>query len=83
VRDYTPEVESTKDDAIAILNGAAVVAAVTGIWTKPLLLGIVGLAVAVVAYFLEPRSKGRTIVAVILITIFGMLARWAFGYTVA
>jgi hypothetical protein len=82
-REYTPEVESTRDDAVAVLNACAVVVAVTGVWTKPILLGMVALAVAVIAYFLQPHSKGRTIVAVILVTIIGMLLRWAFGYTVA
>ena len=82
-REYTPEAESTRDDAIAVLNACSVVIAVTGIWTKPILLGMVALAVAVIAYFLQPQSKGRTIVAVILVTVIGMLLRWAFGYTVA
>jgi len=83
VREYTPEYQSFRDDAIAILNGAAVTVAVAGFWSKPVFLGPVALAIAVLGYFLSPRSKGGTIVAVIVITILAVLGRWFAGYPVA
>jgi len=47
-REYTPEYESFRDDALAVLNGAAVVIAVTGFWSKPLYMGPIALAVALI-----------------------------------
>ena len=73
LRDYTPENESFRDDFVAILGASAVVIAVMGTWTKPLLMGPVALVVAAIAYVLAPRSKGYTIVAVLVITLFALL----------
>ena len=83
MREYTPEYESFKDDAVAVLNGAAVVIAVTGFWTKPLFMGPIALAVAVFGYFLSPRAKGGTIMAVIVLTILAVITRWLWGYSIA
>jgi uncharacterized membrane protein len=76
VRDYTPEYESFRDDAVAVINGIAVVIALAGTWTRPIYMGIIGLIVALFGYFLNPRSKGGHILAVILITIFAILETW-------
>jgi hypothetical protein len=46
-------------------------------------LGPVALVVALLAYFLNPASKGKTIIAVIVITLLAVLARWLGGYNVA
>jgi hypothetical protein len=43
----------------------------------------VALAIAVIGYFLSPRSKGGTIIAVIVITMLAVLGRWIAGYSVA
>jgi hypothetical protein len=83
VREYTPEYETFRDDALAVLNGAAVTVAVAGFWAKPVFLGPVALVVALLAYFLNPASKGKTIIAVIVITLLAVLARWLGGYNVA
>jgi hypothetical protein len=83
VREYTPEYQSFRDDAIAILNGAAVTVAIAGFWSKPVFLGPIALAIAVIGYFLSPRSRGGTIIAVIVITILAVLGRWIAGYPVA
>jgi len=76
VRDYTPEYESFRDDAVAIINGLAIVVALAGTWTRPIFMGIIGLVIALFGYFLNPRSKGGHILAVILITIFALLETW-------
>jgi hypothetical protein len=76
VRDYTPEYESFRDDAVAIINGLAVVIALAGTWTRPIYMGIIGLIVALFGYFLNPRSKGGHILAVCLITVFAVLETW-------
>ena len=83
MREYTPEYESFRDDALAVLNGAAVTVAVAGFWAKPVFLGPLALLVAVLAYFMTPASKGRSIVAVIVITLLALLVRWQGGYGVA
>jgi hypothetical protein len=83
VREYTPEYESFRDDALAVLNGAAVTVAVAGFWAKPVFLGPLALLVAVLAYFMTPASKGRSIIAVIVITLLALLVRWQGGYSVA
>jgi hypothetical protein len=83
VREYTPEYETFREDALAVLNGAAVTVAVAGFWAKPVFLGPVALVVALLAYFLNPASKGKTIIAVIIITLLAVLARWLGGYNVA
>jgi hypothetical protein len=76
VRDYTPEYESFRDDAVAVINGLAVVIALAGTWTRPLIMGVLGLLVALCGYFLTPRSKGGHILAVCLITVFAVLETW-------
>jgi hypothetical protein len=76
VRDYTPEYESFRDDAVAVISGLAIVFALVGTWTRPLYMGLIGLVVALVAYFLDPRSKGGHILAVCLITVFAILETW-------
>jgi len=81
VRDYTPEYESYKDDAVAIINGAAIAVAVLGVWTKPVFTGPIALVLALIGYFLTPKSRGGTILAVCLITVFALLVLWADGYS--
>jgi hypothetical protein len=76
VRDYTPEYESFRDDAVAVINALAIVLAVAGTWTKPLYMGVAGLLVAMAGYFLDPRSRGGHILAVCLITVFAILETW-------
>jgi hypothetical protein len=83
VREYTPEYESFRDDALAVLNGAAVTVAVAGFWGKPVYLGPLALLVALLAYFMTPASKGRSIIAVIVITLLALLVRWQGNYPVA
>jgi hypothetical protein len=83
VRDYTPEYESFRDDALAVLSATAVVVAVSGFWWKPVYAGPIALAVAVLAYAMTSRSKGGTIVAVLVITLLALLVRWLGGYAVA
>ena len=83
MREYTPEYETFRDDAIAVLNGASVTIAVAGFWAKPVFMGPIALVVALLAYFMTPTSKGRTIIAVIVITLLALLGRWLGGYNVA
>ena len=83
MREYTPEYESFREDALAVLNGAAVTVAVAGFWAKPVYLGPLALLVALLAYFMTPNSKGKSIVAVIVITLLALLVRWQGGYSVA
>ena len=82
MRDYTPEYESFQDDALAVLSGAAVTIADTGFWWKPVYAGPIALAIAVIAYFLTPRARGGTIIAVAVITLAAMLGRWIANYPV-
>jgi hypothetical protein len=82
VREYTPEYESFRDDAIAVLNGAAITVAVCGFWAKPVFMGPIALVVALFGFVLEPRAKGNTIIAVLVITIAAMLGRWVMNYPV-
>ena len=83
MREYTPENESFRDDAIAILNGSAVVVAVVGFWASPLFMGPIALAVAALGWVLSPRAKGGTIVAVAVISVLALLVRWQWGYSVS
>jgi hypothetical protein len=83
LRDYTPEYESFKDDALAVLNASAIVIAVTGFWSKPIFAGPIALVVALIAYALSPRSRGGTIIAVLVITLAAVLGRWLAGYPIA
>jgi hypothetical protein len=76
VRDYTPEYESFRDDAVALINALAIVLAVAATWTRPLYMGVAGLLVAMAGYLLDPRSRGGHILAVCLITIFAILETW-------
>jgi apolipoprotein N-acyltransferase len=82
LREYTPELESFREDALAVLNGAAVTMAVAGFWWKPVFSGPVALVVALLAYAMSPRSKGGTIVAVLVVTLVALLTRWLFSYSV-
>ena len=82
MRDYTPEYESFRDDAVAVLGGTAVTLAVSGFWWKPVYAGALGLVVALIAWYLSPRSKGGTIIAVGVLTILAMVTRWQMGYKV-
>jgi hypothetical protein len=79
----TPEYESYKDDALAVLNGVAFTIAVMGVWTKPLYTGPIALALAVFGYFLSPTGKGGMILAVIITTIAALLIRWQMGYSIS
>jgi hypothetical protein len=81
VRDYTPEYESYRDDAVAIINGAAIAVAVVGVWTKPVFTGPIALVLALIGYFLTPKARGGTILAVCLITVFALLVLWVDGYS--
>jgi hypothetical protein len=83
VREYSPEYESFKDDALAVLSGAAVVIATVGFWSKPLFMGPIALAVALLAYLLSPRSRGGTIVAVLVLTLLAILGRWLMNYSIS
>ncbi len=83
MREYTPEYESFREDALAVLSGAAITIAVAGFWAKPVFMGPLALLVALLAYFLNPTSKGKTIVAVIVITLLALVGRWLAGYSVA
>ncbi len=73
MRDYTPEYESFRDDAVAVINALAIVFAVVGWWTRPIYMGILALAVALFGYFLNPRSRGGHILAVCIITVLAIL----------
>ena len=81
MRDYTPEYESYRDDAVAIINGAAIAVAVVGVWTKPVFTGPIALVLALIGYFLTPRARGGTIIAVCLITVFALLVLYVDGYS--
>ncbi len=76
MRDYTPEYESFRDDTVAVVNGLAIVVALAGTWTRPIYMGMIGLVIALIGYFLNPRSKGGHILAVCLITVFAILETW-------
>jgi len=73
MREYIPEQESFREDAVAVVNASAIVVAVAGTWTRPIYLGIIALLIAVIGYFMTPRSKGGHILAVCLITLFAVL----------
>ena len=81
MRDYTPEYESYKDDAVAVINGAAIAVAVVGVWTKPVFTGPIALVLALIGYFLTPKARGGTILAVCLITVFALLVLYVDGYS--
>ena len=84
MRDYSPvEQESFRDDAIAVLNGAAVTIAVIGTWTRPAFMGPIAFLVAILTYFMNPRSRGGTVLAVCLITLFALLETWYLGHQLA
>ncbi|MGZ4431313.1 MAG: hypothetical protein ACXVYV_06660 [Gaiellales bacterium] len=83
MREYTPEYESFRDDAVAIINASAIVIALMGTWTRPVFMGPIALLVAVVGYLLAPRSRGGTILAVCLITLFALLETWLRGASLA
>jgi hypothetical protein len=83
VRDYTPEYESFRDDAVALIGGAAVAISVMSFWKSPAFMGPIALAVAIVAYLLSPRSKGGTILAVLLVTLLAMLVTYLRDGTLA
>jgi hypothetical protein len=80
MRDYTPETESFRDDAIAILNGAAITVAVIGFWTRPAFMGPIAFLVALLTYFMDPRSRGGTILAVCVITLCALLTTAYLGH---
>jgi apolipoprotein N-acyltransferase len=83
LRDYTPESESFRDDAMALLNGVAITIAVMGMWTRPVFMGIIALLVAVLAYFMSPRSRGGTVLAVMIIMVVALLETWWLGHSLA
>ena len=76
----TPEYESYKQDAIAVLNGVAFTIALMGVWTKPLYTGPIALLLAVFGYFMSPTGRGSMIIVVIVTTIAALLIRWQWGY---
>ena len=59
MREYTPEQESFRDDAVAVINAGAIVIAVAGTWTRPIFMGIIALLVAVIGYFMAPTLARR------------------------
>ena len=81
--EYHPETESFRDDAVAILNGCAIAVTIMGAWTNPVLLGIAGLAVAVLTYPMSSRNRGGTILAVLILTFAIILLRYVAGYSLA
>lgn len=83
MRDYTPETESFRDDAIAILNGTAITVAIIGFWTRPVFMAVIALLVAFLTYFMDPRSRGGTILAVFAIGILSLLTTWFLGHQIA
>jgi hypothetical protein len=83
LRDYTPETESFRDDALALMNGVAITIAVMGTWTKPVYMGLIALVIAVAAYFMSPRSRGGTVLAVMIITVIALVESWYLGYSLA
>lgn len=82
-QDHHPETETFRDDAVAILNGCAIAVTVIGAWTNPVLLGIVGLAVAVLTFPMSERNRGGTIIAVLILTFAILLLRYIAGYSLA
>ena len=81
--EYTSEYESFRDDAIAILSGVAITIAVIGTWTKPAFMGPIALVIAGLTYFMNPRSKGGTVLAVLIITFFAMIETAFLGHQLA
>lgn len=81
MRDYTPERESFREDAVAILNGVAITIAVMGTWTKPAFMGAIALTVAALTYFIDPRSRGGTVLAVCIITLIALLLTAFLGHS--
>jgi hypothetical protein len=79
LRDYTPEYESFRDDAVAIINATAVVIALMGLWVKPVLMEPIALVVAAIGFVLSPRSKGGTIGAVLIIGLLSLVVTWWLG----
>jgi hypothetical protein len=77
VRDYTPEHESFRDDAVALIGGAAIAISVMSFWKSPAFMGPIALIVAIIAYLLSPRAKGGTILAVCIITLLALLITYA------
>jgi membrane protein YdbS with pleckstrin-like domain len=77
----TTEYESFREDAVAVINGAAVSVAVMAFWTRPAYMAIIALLVAVVGYFLNPRSRGGTILAVFIISMIALLFTAQQGYS--
>jgi hypothetical protein len=77
----TGEFESFRDDAVAVINGSAVAVTVMAFWTRPVFMVIIGLVVAVIGYFLNPRSKGGSILAVFVIGMIALLATALQGYS--
>ena len=81
MRDYTPENESFRDDAIALTNGVAITIAVMGTWTRPVYMGLIALIVAAIGYFLSPRSRGGTVLAVGIIWVLSLLVTAFLGHS--
>ena len=77
----TTEYESFRDDAVAIINGAAVTVSVMAFWTRPAYMAILALVIAVIGYFLTPRSRGGTILAVFIISMIAILFTAQQGYS--
>jgi hypothetical protein len=81
LRDYTPEQESFREQAIAVLNGVAITIAVIGTWTRPAFMGAIALLVAVLTYFMDSRSRGGTVLAVCVITLVALLETAYLGHS--
>ena len=75
------EVESFRDDAVAIINGSAVTVAVISFWSRPAYMIIIALVVAVIGYFMAPRSKGGTVMAVFILGLISLLFNFQQGYS--
>ncbi len=50
-------------------------------WTRPAYMAILALVIAVIGYFLTPRSRGGTILAVFIISMIAILFTAQQGYS--
>ena len=52
----TTEYESFRDDAVAIINGAAVTVSVMAFWTRPAYMAILALVIAIIALLFNAQQ---------------------------
>jgi hypothetical protein len=58
----------------------AITIAIMGTWTKPAFMGAIALTVAALTYFIDPRSRGGTVLAVCIITLLALLLTAFLGH---